>query len=118
MSDGAGSSRPLSYEYVDGDPALLSVDGDLDLSNAGELMRAVPDDCVGLVIDLGGVPFMDSTGLRALVLGIQRLQRVGVRVAVAAPSEQVARMFELTAVDRILDLHATVASGRLALTPT
>src|SRR3954453_9765121 len=108
----------LSVEAVQtqpGDPVTLLVQGDLDLANAGLLIEHVPAGEEGLVIDLSLVPFMDSSGLRALVLGIQRLQRAGARVAVTAPSEQVAKIFRMTGVDKVLDLHPSMAAGQRAL---
>ena len=54
------------------DPGLarLAVRGEVDATNAVRLRQAIVDigiDCDGMVeVDLAGVTFMDSTGLRAL----------------------------------------------------
>jgi anti-sigma B factor antagonist len=112
------SRRRLSVEPIEGDDSsllVLLVQGEIDLANADQLMDAVPDDRDRLIIDLAFVPFIDSIGLRALVLRVQRLQRRGVRIAITSPSEQVARLFQLTAVDRVLDIHPSQEAGRRAL---
>src|SRR4051794_22906539 len=88
-----------AIEAGDGGPLILLVQGEIDLGNADELLEAVPPDHDQLVIDLTYVPFMDSIGLRSLVVRVQRLERQGVRVAIASPCDQVEQLFRMTGVD-------------------
>jgi anti-sigma B factor antagonist len=50
--------------------ARVVVTGEIDASNAGRLRQAIVDAAIGhdgkLEVDLSGVTFMDSTGLRAI----------------------------------------------------
>jgi len=103
-------------EPGDGEPPILLVQGEIDLGNADELLEAaLSTDHDQLVIDLTYVPFMDSIGLRSLVVRVQRLERQGVRVAIASPCDQVGQLFRMTGVDRVLDIHATQEAGRRAV---
>jgi anti-anti-sigma factor len=96
-----------------GDGLLIArLTGDLDVSNLHAvhtaLLDATPNDALGLVIDLAGVRFLDSSGVETLF----RMQRsLGVRqqrFAVAIPPEATIR--------RALELSG--AAGEMALCPS
>ena len=55
-----------------------------------------------LVIDLRHVDFIDSSGLRALLIERRRREQAGGSVALANPSPLVIRLLEVTGVDRVL----------------
>ena len=59
--------------HREGDTVTIVVQGDVDLSNAEQLEQAIStagaDDATGIVVDLAGVPFLDSAGINALVKG-------------------------------------------------
>jgi anti-sigma B factor antagonist len=57
-----------------------------------------------IVIDLTGLVFMDSSGLRALVTAHDRAQRAGRRLAIVPGPPQVRRVFEITQTAEHLDL--------------
>ena len=91
----------IATELVDGETAVVSLSGEVDLWSAPELKRTLYDLLSAgrkrLVLDLAGVRFMDSTALGVLV-GIQRRLDGEERLALAAPSAEVLRVFELTGV--------------------
>ena len=75
---------------------LVVAEGELDLVGAPRLLAALPgpgDDPV--VVDLGSVGFMDSSGLRSLLEARQHCQDAGRGFALARPSEAVQRVLEL-----------------------
>ena len=49
---------------------VAAIEGEIDISNSieleTELSHSVPNDARGLVLDLSGVTFIDSSGIRAL----------------------------------------------------
>jgi anti-sigma B factor antagonist len=79
---------------------VLTLSGELDIASAPALERALDD--VGasllhrLVIDLTQVTFMDSTGLRALLLARQRTADGGQELLLCPGPRQVQRVFELS----------------------
>jgi len=84
-----------------GETAIVSLVGELDMGATfqiePELERLGRETGVGtLVADMGGVEFMDSSGLGLLLATQQRLRADGIRFAVANPSPSVRRMLELT----------------------
>jgi anti-sigma B factor antagonist len=74
----------------------LSLAGELDIASAPVLERAVESVDRPLVIDLGEVTFMDSTGLRALLLARQQAESGGQGLALRPGPRQVQRVFELS----------------------
>jgi len=63
------------------------------------LIDCVQDGTLRLVIDLGGVEFMDSSGLGAIVCCLQRMGKG--RIAIARAREAVTMMLRLTHIDRV-----------------
>lgn len=67
------------------------------------------DDPHGLhILDLTGVPYMDSAGLGMLVSHYVRCQNRGVRLVAAGVSPRVLQLFEMTKVDGFFPRVATV----------
>ena len=80
-----------------GRTAVIALTGELDLSGAGALQRALGAvDGGPLVIDLRGLTFMDSSGLRAIAVAAQRAQHAGRRFALIPGAAQVMRVFDIT----------------------
>jgi anti-sigma B factor antagonist len=83
-----------------GDTIVLSLRGELDLTSAPVFereLRAVGETSPRrVVIDLSGLEFMDSTGLRALLLARERAQSDGHELALRRGPRQVQRVLELT----------------------
>ena len=79
---------------------VLAVSGDLDISGVEEFLdhaaRLLDDGTAGIEVDLGGVTFIDSSGLGALV----RLQRTatvaGRHLRLTNVPRPVTRILELT----------------------
>jgi anti-anti-sigma factor len=81
--------------------AVLALRGELDVAGAPALddaLRAVEDEpgLQGIVVDLSGLDFMDSSGLRAVAQTDQRLRGHGVRFALVRGGDPVHRVFEIT----------------------
>jgi anti-sigma B factor antagonist len=99
----------LSSEERDGS-ILLSVSGEVDLATAGTLEEAL-DAASGsaVVVDLTEVPFMDSTGLNALVNGRRGILDAGGSIAlVVKPDSPVARLLEITGMGEVLSTHSSL----------
>jgi anti-anti-sigma factor len=87
--------------------AVIALDGELDLAGAAaleqELSRLEADSPDAVVLDLRNVEFMDSSGLRVIVVASQRAQDRGRRLALVPGSEQVMRVFDITRMRERLD---------------
>jgi anti-sigma B factor antagonist len=78
----------------------LSVEGEVDLSNVGvleEVLQKVFEDRTDhLVVDLTDTSFMDSTGLRSLILSGQRFGEAGRSLALVVSPGPISRLIDVT----------------------
>lgn len=81
----------------------IVVEGEVDLATVQELERAIDSvfssNSHPLVIDLRESSFMDSTGLKALVMANRRFDESERLFAVAVSGGPVSRLFDLSGVD-------------------
>jgi len=81
-----------------GDAHVIELIGELDLDGAprleAELTRAEASDAESIVVDLGALEFIDSTGIRLIVMASERC-RDG-RFSLLRGPKQVHRVFEIT----------------------
>jgi anti-anti-sigma factor len=98
----------ISAADLDG-RAHLTLRGELDLATAPELEQLVNeriDASQEVVVDLRGLEFMDSSGIRVLVAAHARAGRIGTRVFVVRPEpgSAVAKIVEVAGLDRELNI--------------
>ena len=89
--------------------AHLSLRGELDLATAPELEQLVNerlDEGQEVVVDLRGLDFMDSSGIRVLVAAHARAARNDTRFFVVrpAPASAVAKIVEVSGLDGELNI--------------
>ena len=94
----------------------ITVTGDIDLGNAGELLvrltALIGSARRDIDLDLSGVTFIDCSGLRALTAIDTRVHANGATARLTAKSPVVARLLELA--NAILDTTVPVATRRTA----
>jgi anti-sigma B factor antagonist len=92
-----------------GSSAWVRPAGDLDLDTVHRVEAALTElreeGCGELVLDLRGLTFMDSTGLRLVIRWHTAAREEGFRFAIVPGPEVVQRVFRLTG----MDAHLTVA---------
>ena len=91
--------RPTKFEIAqseDGGTAVLSVTGELDMNTVEVLSERVEQQldagALALVIDLSGLAFMDSSGLRLLIALHDRAREEVWTLRLRAPRDQAASM--------------------------
>jgi anti-anti-sigma factor len=98
-----------------GESWVVTVVGDVDLHSAPELrdrLASLGDTgAKHVVVDLSDCEFLDSMGLGVLLGAKKRMARDGRDLHVVVTSPDVRRIFEITMLDRVLDLHATRAEA-------
>jgi anti-sigma B factor antagonist len=103
----------LAIERSDApDHVLLTATGEIDLASVGQLESAINaslDRGVDLlIIDLVGVTFLDSTGLRSLMATHAQLETAGGRLALVAAAGPVMRLFDVTGIESALNIYPSV----------
>ncbi|MEW9549787.1 STAS domain-containing protein [Nonomuraea sp. NPDC050783] len=97
---------------------LVTVAGEIDSTNVHWLESSVqrawrPGQ--PLVLDLGGVTFMDSSGLHALLRLHTAAREQGGALHLAAVRDVPARVLQITGVWSTLDIHPTAAAAVAAV---
>ena len=88
---------PIQLEHADHE-TVVHLFGDLDLAAEPEVEATLGDLCDAgrnVIIDTSGVTFIDSSGIRALLVARQRCLDGGGAFALRQPSAQVSRLLEL-----------------------
>jgi anti-sigma B factor antagonist len=103
-------------ESVDDETQLVQIHGDVDLKTArsfrAALDEAAQDGKQRLIVDMSEVPFMDSSGLAALI-GAQKAFRDQTRLIVVCP-DNLRRIFEVTRLDSIVCVVASLPEALVA----
>jgi anti-sigma B factor antagonist len=91
--------------------------GELDAFTVSQFRQSLAElaSTPRLLIDLSGVPFVDSAGLGALIGGIRRVRELGGDVAVACPRPTLTRLLRTTGFDRIVTVAGTLEDAKVAL---
>jgi anti-sigma B factor antagonist len=107
------AQQKVEIEVVDEEGyRILRPSGDLDVYTVGSLRdaigRMIDEETPKVVVDLDGVPFMDSSGLGALMGGVRRLREAGGDLAVACTREQHLKLFAITGFGEGVSIAPTV----------
>ena len=98
----------LTEENLDEHNVVLRVVGEIHATTAPQfserLNAAISEGRTGVVLDLTGVEFIDSTGLSVLLNGLRRVTRVRGAMVIACENPTVLRLFEITKLDSTFDI--------------
>ena len=87
---------------------LLRLTGELDMAGVDRFERLLIADespeAGTFVVDMRGLTFIDSSGLRALIIADKRVRAEGGRFVVVRGSEQVNEVLEMTGVAKQIEL--------------
>ena len=100
-------------EKIDTDTCILTFKGDLlgepDTSKIRDKMRTLIDDKVKhVVIDLGGVNYMNSSGIGTLIAALTTMRNGGGDLRLANVGGKVQNLFVVTQLVKVFDTYDTV----------
>jgi anti-anti-sigma factor len=95
-----------------GELVIATIEGEIDPSNARnlgrELTTRVPNDAMGVVLDLTGVEYLDSSGVQMVFELAERLDARQQRLAVVVPADAPAwRVLHIVSLDATAPLVGT-----------
>jgi anti-sigma B factor antagonist len=85
------------------------VDNDSTVTLQQSVEKALASGRNQIILDLSGVQYMNSAGLRELVQLWKRIQKTGGALIVANPSERVKRLLELVGLETIFPIYSDPA---------
>jgi anti-sigma B factor antagonist len=108
MSDPQGFQADELFEMAerrDGTATVIALSGELDFGTVGQVqarLAELRDERAPTLLDLDGLTFMDSTGIRLVLTACEDAERDGWNFRITRGSERVQRVFEAAQViDRL-----------------
>jgi len=96
-------------------PNVLPLEGEIDLhvspNIAASLQIMIEKKPPKLIVDLARVTYIDSSGLAALIEGMQNVQEYGGKFALAGLQEPVRTIFEIARLDQVFRIFPNVKAA-------
>lgn len=91
--------------------AIVDVTGDIDLNRSLDfqksLLSVLDDGPQRIIVSLGGVPYMDSSGVASLVKLLARARKCGCQLTLVGLTTRVKSLFEITRLDVVFNISPT-----------
>ncbi len=98
-----------------GDIQILELSGELDYHSSPELREKLAEltgkQAPKILVNLGGVDYMDSSGIATFVEAFQKAKRYQGRLILAALTPTVRGVFEIAKLDSIFEITPTVTEA-------
>lgn len=88
------------------EPLVVAATGELDAASAATLSDALAgshERAGSVVLDLAGVTFIDSSGLRVIAAAHVAASEGGSSFRIVGPSDRVRRIFEMTGLETLIE---------------
>lgn len=109
----------LAHGKTDG-VDIIALSGQLNMENAGEartaLLEIIEGGCQRMVIDLGGVNFVDSSGLSVLVSAYKLIEAKAGKLVLSNIPKNVQALFALTRLNEAFHIFADTPAAVTYLT--
>lgn len=96
----------------DADTCTVTLEGEVDVYTAPrlkeELVSAIEDGCVNVIVDLEQVGFIDSSGLGVLVSALRRARERDGVVRIVCTRDNILKIFRITGLDKVFPVFADV----------
>jgi anti-anti-sigma factor len=112
MAESKGASQVVPTIRRAGDAIVATLRGEIDLHNSPlvrtTLLKSLEDNKPRkLVLNLGGVPYMDSSAIAVLVESLQKMRKVGGKVFLTNLQPRVKGLLEIARLDSIFGIAAS-----------
>lgn len=106
----------IEQEQTDDGFTICRPIGELDAFTVSQFRQALAElaSQARLIIDMSGVPFVDSAGLGALIGGIRRTRELGGEVVVVVNRPGLVRTLRTTGFDRIVAMTENLDEAKTA----
>lgn len=99
----------LQYSELDNGIRLIKLIGRLDIVGVGAIETKFAGYCAGekprVLVDLSGVDYMASIGIRLLTLNVKSMISRGGRMVLLGPIPEVRNILELTGIPSIIPMY-------------
>jgi len=92
--------------------AVLSLRGEIDVYTAPRMRQAIVDlvdgGSLNIVVDMGQVDFLDSTGLGVLVEGLKRVRTRNGNLSIVITQDKILKIFDITGLNKAFPIHGSL----------
>ena len=104
--------------HKEGDATTVAPQGDVDLSVSKDLQsalkRVMEEKPPRVIVDLVGVPYMDSSGVATLVEAMQIARKQSTKLVLCGLQDKVRSIFEIARLDKVFTIVPDKASAASA----
>ncbi len=115
MADRRNSTLTITSRN-DGPATIITPVGDVDLTASPllrqEIKRVQVTAPKRLIVDLGSVGYMDSSGLATLIEAMQLARKSGTRIVLCALTDRVRSIFEIARLDSVFNIAGNLEEAR------
>lgn len=101
----------ISIDHV-AETCVVTLSGEVDAYTAPRLkdtlVELIEGGCVRMVLDMGHVTFIDSSGLGVLVGAVRRLKERSGAMHLVCTRENVLKIFRITGLDKVFPIFPNV----------
>jgi anti-sigma B factor antagonist len=111
----------MSIEELDGGVTLTTLRGRLDVAGAGQIdlkFNATAGARKALIVDLSGVSFIASMGMRLLLIAGRTVAAKGGKMVLLAPTADVDAVLRTARIDGVMPICTARAAALAAVSPT
>ncbi len=91
---------------------IVEVEGEVDLYSSPQLRKILIDltkeERKSILVELGKVKYMDSSGIATLVEALQQISKYSGKLKLANLRDAVRDVFELSRLDKVFDIYPTI----------
>ena len=108
----------VSIESAEGGVSVARSHGRLDFGASAEFQKALEAAVAakpkGLVVECSALEYVSSAGLRAFLVGARGAKGAGIRIAICCLTPSVREVFQVSGLDRLMPVVATLAEAMSA----
>ena len=105
----------LGTQQLDNNVVVISPDGEMDLYNASEFKNlatsVMSDNPSGIVVDLGKLEYIDSSGISALLFTFTQCKNRGISLCFVNIKGSVRKVIELTSLSGFFPIADNLADA-------
>jgi anti-anti-sigma factor len=108
----------ITIEELAGGVTKVILDGKLDIEGAAAVdlkMNVIAGSRKAVLVDLQGVSFVGSMGLRALVAPARAIKSRGGKIALFGPNDSVEKVLKTAGIDTLIPIYHELQSALAAL---
>jgi len=109
----------LQYNEQENGIRVVKLSGKLDIAGHGEIEDKFAAYCAGdgvhVLVDMSGVEFLASTGIRLLTINAKSIAARNGKMVILSPNADVMNVLEVTGIPAIIPIYSSLESAEAVL---